>query len=209
MYFVTRDELRLCVLAYLSTRIYPSKLQKVASLETKFRSLSSLGRIALYLKCQSRDRADSEWIQRCCTTVAILDKFPLQGGKFCRGVEKGNVASPCSPAATSRTVSPRSPATGSPTVLPTASREEQDGGSVQGEGGIGRPIVIPALRDDALAQRRAVLDRCHEQLVARGFGVLELWLPLTWRIARASGTRWLASWASTTTTASATPSTCG
>ena len=39
MYLVTRDELRLCVLAYLST---------LAALETKVRSLSSLGRIVYF-----------------------------------------------------------------------------------------------------------------------------------------------------------------
>ena len=63
-----------------SLPIYPSKLLKVAALETKFRSLSSLGRIVLCLKCQSRDSGDSEWIQSSCITVAILDKSPLQGG---------------------------------------------------------------------------------------------------------------------------------
>ena len=35
-------------------------------------------------------------------------------------------------------------------------------------------LELPVLRDDARAQGRAVLDRCHEHLVARGFGVLEL-----------------------------------
>ena len=58
--------------------------------------------------------------------------------------------------------------------MPTALPEGQGGGSVQGEGGIGSPVELPTLRDDAQARRRAVLDRCHEHLVARGFGVLEL-----------------------------------
>ena len=66
---------------------------RVTSLETKFRLLSSLGRIVLCLKCQSRDSGDSEWIQSSCITVAILDKSPLQGVSFeVVGVEKGNVA---------------------------------------------------------------------------------------------------------------------
>ena len=40
--------------------------------------------------------------------------------------------------------------------------------------GIGSPVRFPALKDSAREQRHAVLDRCHEHLVSRGFGVLEL-----------------------------------
>ena len=168
---------------------------RVTSLETKFRLLSSLGRIVLCLKCQSRDSGDSEWIQSSCITVAILDKSPLQGVSFeVVGVEKGNVATShakCRPLLApprllrerlaqdppATTVNPATPTElplGSPTVLPAASPEVQDGCSVQGEGGIGSPLELPTLREDALAWRRVVLDRCHEHLVARGFGVLEL-----------------------------------
>ena len=46
---VLRDEGRVTTMC-ASLPIYPSKLLKVASLETKFRSLSSLGRIVLCLK---------------------------------------------------------------------------------------------------------------------------------------------------------------
>ena len=62
-----------------SLPIYPSKLSKVASLETKFRSLSSLCRIVCLPTCQSRDSRYSEWIHMCYISVAILDKSPLQG----------------------------------------------------------------------------------------------------------------------------------
>ena len=75
-----------------SLPIYPSKLSKVASLETKFRSLSSLGRRVPCLKCLSRYSGGSEWIQRCCITVAILDKSPLGVSFEIVGVEKGHVA---------------------------------------------------------------------------------------------------------------------
>ena len=82
--YVPRDEGRVTTMC-ASLPIYPSKLLKVASLETEFRSLSSLGRIVCCLKCLS----DSECKQMCSMTVAILDKSPLQGVSFEVGGRRG------------------------------------------------------------------------------------------------------------------------
>ena len=128
--------------------------------------------------------------------MAILDKSPLQGVSFeIVGVEKGHVAgshAKCRPLLAppqllrerlaqdlpATTVNPATPTElplGSPTVLPAASPEVQDRVFCPGGGWDRKPYIeLPALREDALAWRRVVLDRCHEHLVARGLAMLEL-----------------------------------
>ena len=48
-------------------------------------------------------------------------------------------------------------------VLPAHGFAGGSGGSVQREGGIGSPIQLLTLREDGVARRRAVLDRCHKR----------------------------------------------
>ena len=75
---MTRNELRLCVLAYLST---------LEPIEGSFaRNEVSFAIVALQDSVPSevpeQSSSDSEWIHMCHISVAILDKSPLQGVIF-------------------------------------------------------------------------------------------------------------------------------